>query len=149
MKKILLTTSILLSVHTLQAFDFGGFMDKMKDAVPVIEDTVKSTNTTEKPATQTTTNETPEVVTDALKEALKKGVEYAVAELGKEGGYLNNNAVRIPLPPGLSGPEEMIRKVGGDKIADDFIDSMNTAAQKAALKATPIFVGAIQRNVHR
>jgi hypothetical protein len=143
MKKIVLVTSLLLSFSASQAFDFGGFMDKMKDAVPAIDETIKPTKVEEKPATQTTTTESPEVVANALKEALGKGVEYAVQELGKEGGYLNNNAVKIPLPEGLSGPEEMIRKVGGDKIADDFIISMNTAAQKAALKATPIFVKAI------
>ena len=144
-KKILITTSLLLSITSLQAFDFGGFMDSMKDSVPALKETVQSADVSDKPATNTLTNESSSTVTDGLKEALKQGVTYAVNELSKEGGYLNNSAVKIPLPDGLSNTESMIRKMGGDKMADDFIDSMNKAASKAAVKATPIFVNAVEK----
>lgn len=149
MKKILIVSSLLLSITTSQAFDFGGFMDSVKDVVSETTETIKSSNEneneTKKPVTNTTTNETPLVVADALKEALKQGVEYAVKELSKEGGYLNNPSVKIPLPDGLSNPESMIRSMGGDEMADDFIESMNKAAANAAVKATPIFVSAIEK----
>ncbi len=36
-----------------------------------------------------------------VKEALNKGADYAVASLGKNGGFLGNDKVKIPLP-GLS-----------------------------------------------
>ena len=145
MKKILITATLLLSVSASQAFDFGGFMDSVKEAVPALNETVKSSNVSEKVATNTTTDASSATVADGLKEALKQGVAYDVKELSKEGGYLNNPAVKIPLPQGLSNTESMIRKMGGDKMADDFINSMNEAAAKSAVKATPIFVNAIEK----
>ena len=36
-----------------------------------------------------------------LKQALTDGSVAAVAQLGVEGGFLNNPKVRIPLPPAL------------------------------------------------
>ena len=145
MKKILITATLLLSVSTSQAFDFGGFMDSVKEAVPALNETVKSSDINEKTTTNTTTDASASTVADGLKEALKQGVDYAVKELSKDGGYLNNPAVKIPLPEGLSNVESMIRKMGGDKMADDFINSMNEAAAKSAVKASPIFVSAIEK----
>ena len=145
MKKILITTSLLLSFTTSQAFDFGGFIDSVKEAVPALNETVKSSDVNEKTTTNTTTDASASTVAYGLKEALKQGVDYAVKELSKDGGYLNNPAVKIPLPEGLSNVESMIRKMGGDKMADDFINSMNEAAAKSAVKASPIFVSAIEK----
>ena len=145
MKKILITSALLLSISSSQAFDFGGFMDSIKDAVPALSETIDSTNVNDKPATNTVSQESDSTISDGLKEALKQGVEYAVKELSKEGGYLNNPAVKIPLPVGLSNTESMVRKMGGDEMADDFINSMNEAAAKAAIKATPIFINAIDK----
>ena len=43
---------------------------------------------------------TPDIVA-GLKEALDKATEIAVNELSKEGGFLDNPQVRIPLPEQL------------------------------------------------
>jgi len=145
MKKPLLLSLIPLSVVYLNAFDFGSMMDKMKDAVPVIKETVKSSDKNKQIPTGTTTSADSASVTEGLKIALKNGVDFAVKELGKEDGYLNNSAVKIPLPDGLSNVEDMIRKMGGDKITDEFIESMNKAAASSALQATPIFINAIEK----
>jgi len=145
MKKILIISTLLLGLSSSQAFDFGGFMDSVKDAVPALKETVKSSNVNEKPATGTTSTLDSTSVANALKEALKEGVAYAVKELSKDGGYLNNPAVKIPLPEGLNNVEDMIRSMGGDTMADDFINSMNEAASKSTLKATPIFIDAIEK----
>ncbi len=84
-------------------------------------------------------------VTSGLKEALKKGVSFAVANLGKKDGYLGNSLVKIPLPKNLSKAEKLVRKFGGDKIADNLINSMNVAASKAAPKTVDIFMSAINK----
>lgn len=84
-------------------------------------------------------------VSNGLKEALKTGVKFATSELGKENGYLNNKQVRIPLPSNLANAESVIRKLGGDKIADDLINSMNSAASKAAPKTVDIFLDSISK----
>lgn len=84
-------------------------------------------------------------VTSGLKEALRIGVDYGVKELSKEGGYFNNKEVKIPLPQNLSKAETIIRKVGGEKIADDLVASMNKAATQAAPKTATIFVDAVDK----
>jgi len=72
-----------------------------------------------------------EKIVDGLKQALSKGADYAVETLGKTGGFLNNKNVRIPMPDKLSKVEKLIRKTGHDKYADEFISTMNSAAEAA------------------
>ncbi|HWH70539.1 MAG TPA: DUF4197 family protein, partial [Candidatus Sulfotelmatobacter sp.] len=60
----------------------------------------------------------PQVV-QGLKEALSKGVEQAICELGHEGGFLTNLAVRIPMPEKLQSVERTLRALRQDKLADD------------------------------
>jgi len=84
-------------------------------------------------------------ISSGLKEALKKGVGFAVSHLGKDNGYLNNSLVKIPLPENLAKTEKIVRKFGGDKIADNLINSMNSAASKAAPKTANIFMNAIDK----
>ena len=84
-------------------------------------------------------------ISSGLKEALKKGVNFAVSHLGKDNGYLNNSLVKIPLPENLAKTEKIVRKFGGDKIADNLINSMNSAASKAAPKTANIFMNAIDK----
>ena len=79
-----------------------------------------------------------------LKEALTTGTADAVAMLGKPGGYLDNPAVKIGFPQKLELVEKGLRAMGMGKQIDDFIASMNRAAEAAAPKAQPIFVNAIQ-----
>ena len=71
------------------------------------------------------------------------GLSNTTTALGQNGGYLNNKLVKIPLPGNLAKAETMIRQAGGDKIADNLIQSMNEAASKAAPKTTDIFLKAL------
>lgn len=79
-----------------------------------------------------------------LKEALAKGAQGAVAKLGKEGGYLNNAAVKIPMPANLAKIEKTLRKLGQDKYADQFVATMNRAAEQAVPEAAGILADAIR-----
>ena len=78
-----------------------------------------------------------------LREALAKGVNQAVTNLGKDGGYLKNLDVKIPMLPQLQSVDRTLRKLGQDKLADEFIATMNHAAEQAAPLAAGIFTGAI------
>ena len=80
-----------------------------------------------------------------VKEALSKGVDYAVASLGKEGGFLNNSQVRIPLPGYLDKAEKGLRMFGMGKQADELVDTMNHAAEKAVSEAKPILTESIKK----
>lgn len=84
-------------------------------------------------------------VVDGLKQALAKGVEQAVALLGRTNGFLTNLNVKIPLPEKLRTAEKTLRAVGQDKLADDFIASMNRAAEQAVPVAAGVFGDAIKQ----
>ena len=84
-------------------------------------------------------------VAGALKQALGNGIQHAVADLGRTNGFLNNLDVRIPMPKRLQRIEKGLRKIGQDKIADDFITTMNQAAEQAVPAAATIFSGAVQQ----
>jgi hypothetical protein len=86
-----------------------------------------------------------EDVVKGLKEALSKGTQQAIASLGKEGGFLNNLDVRIPLPNELARIEKLLRQLGQDKYADQFVASLNQAAEKAVPEAATIFADSISQ----
>ena len=50
-------------------------------------------------------------------------------------GFLDNANVKIPMPKHLSMIESGLRKVGQDKIADSFVESMNRAAEKSGSRS--------------
>jgi hypothetical protein len=80
-----------------------------------------------------------------LKEALSKGTQTAIANLGKDGGFLNNLNVKIPLPEELTKVEKLLRTLGQDKYADQFVATLNHAAEKAVPEAAMIFGDAISQ----
>ncbi|MEN8207051.1 MAG: DUF4197 domain-containing protein [Pseudomonadota bacterium] len=84
-----------------------------------------------------------EMVT-GLKEALNKGTQFAVDKLGQPGGFLDNKKVRIPMPDSLTWVESSLRTVGQDELADEFIATMNQAAEQAVPEAAEVFGQAIQ-----
>src|SRR5690242_14330932 len=79
-----------------------------------------------------------------LREALNKGVQHAVAELGHNGGFLTNLQVRIPMPQKLQTVEKTLRTFGEGQLADEFVATMNHAAEQAVPQATKVFIAAVQ-----
>lgn len=79
-----------------------------------------------------------------LKEALSVGTSNAVRSVSKVDGYFGNQLIRILMPEKLRNVADVLSKVGFQKEIDDFILSMNRAAEKAAPKAASIFTGAIK-----
>lgn len=96
-------------------------------------------------AQEKTSTTTTSIENDALKIALKQGVSFAVESLSKKDGYLNDTKAKIVLPQSISTIEPYIRKSGGDKMLDDLILSMNTAATQAAPKTADIFYESIKK----
>ncbi|MBF0358351.1 MAG: DUF4197 domain-containing protein [Magnetococcales bacterium] len=83
-------------------------------------------------------------ITMGLKEALIVGFKKAIALLGKDGGYLNDAKVKIPMPGLLSHAETALRSAGQGEVADQFIKTMNSAAEKAIPVTADIFADAIR-----
>lgn len=78
-----------------------------------------------------------------LKEALKVGAENTVNLTGRTDGYLRNQAIKILMPKELQVVEKGLRAVGYGPQVDEFVVSMNRAAEKAAPHAKDIFWTAI------
>ena len=86
-----------------------------------------------------------EQMTGGLKEALGKGVQHAVGSLGKEGGFLNDLSVKIPMPDSLKKVEKTLRTLRQDKLADEFVTTMNRAAEKATPEAAAVLGDSIKQ----
>ncbi len=78
-----------------------------------------------------------------LKEALKIGTENAVNFTGKKDGFFLNQAIKILMPERLRTFEKGLRAVGYGPEVDEFVLSMNRAAEKASPHARQIFWDAI------
>ena len=83
-------------------------------------------------------------VIDGLKQALSIGSENASGSASKTDGYFKHPVIKIPFPPEAEKMESKLRSLGMDKQVNDFIMTMNRAAEEAAKQAAPIFVDAVK-----
>lgn len=103
----------------------------------------KSTNQPAIPSTLTASLSQDQMV-EGLKQALGKGIEHAISQLGQDGGFLTNPDVKIPLPEKLRTVEKTLRALKQNKLADDFDATMNRAAEQAVPAAASVFSDAIK-----
>jgi len=80
---------------------------------------------------------------DGLKQALQVATEKSVSLTGRPNGYFSNAAIKILMPEKLQTVEQGLRMVGYGPQVDQFVLSMNRAAEQAAPAAKHIFVDAI------
>jgi hypothetical protein len=84
-------------------------------------------------------------ISAGLKDALDKGVDKSVKTLAAQNGYLNS-AYKILLPDDATKIIEKLKFIPGfENLEQEAIKKINQAAEDAASKATPIFVGAIKQ----
>ena len=84
-------------------------------------------------------------VVQGLKDALAKGLQAAIAGLGHDGGFLTNLNVKIPMPEKLQKVENALRAIKQEKLADDFVITMNHAAEQAVPQAASVFADALKQ----
>lgn len=80
-----------------------------------------------------------------LRAALGKGIDAAVGRLGVAGGFLDNAAVTIPLPPALEKADRALRMLGMSGDADELKAAMNHAAEAAVAESKPVLKQALTR----
>lgn len=102
------------------------------------------------PARQTTATGGVEALSSAevdagLKEALTRGADTAVTQLGRTDGFFGDPELKIPLPPALQKAEKAMRLLGMGKQADDLVLSMNRAAEAAVPQAKSLLVDAVKQ----
>jgi len=88
---------------------------------------------------------TADEVARGLKEALTQGATKGANLVSQLDGYFKNPEIKIPFPPEVKLVETKMRALGMGKQVDEFVLSLNRAAEDAAKEAAPIFVGAIQK----
>jgi hypothetical protein len=136
-KIILLASSLTVTTGTVQA----GWSDFLGDIFGELT----------KPAAKEDAAETSSKVLgeqemiQAVLEALEVGTKRAIELLAKDGGYLNDQAVKILMPESLQQVDSLLRRLGQEKYADQFVTSMNRAAERAVPKTTTIVIDAIKK----
>ena len=83
-------------------------------------------------------------VAAGLKEALAKGIGAGADQASQQDGYLKNPSLRIAFPENIEKVEAALRGIGLGSKVDEFVVSMNRAAEDAAQTAKPIFLDAIR-----
>ncbi|MDX9714834.1 MAG: DUF4197 domain-containing protein [Dissulfurispiraceae bacterium] len=84
-------------------------------------------------------------IASGLREALSVGTQRAVSNVSLTDGYFKNQAIKILMPEKIQKVADVMKKVGYQKQVDEFILSMNRAAESAAPAAKSIFVDAIRQ----
>jgi hypothetical protein len=82
-------------------------------------------------------------VSAGLKEALQVATEKSVELTGRPNGYFSNSAIKILMPEKLRTVEQGLRMIGYGPQVDEFVLSMNRAAEQSAPAAKQIFLDAI------
>lgn len=98
----------------------------------------------EEKSDKNSTSLSEKTIITGLKQALNQGIEQSIKQLGIKNGFLKDPSVKIPMPRSLRKVEKGLRKLGRDKVADKFIETMNHAAEQAIPKTTSILITAVK-----
>jgi hypothetical protein len=79
-----------------------------------------------------------------LHDALSKGIDVAVSQLGAKDGFLNDPKVAIQLPEPLEKAERALTMIGMGGQGEVLRVTMNHAAENAVAQAKPVFRQALQ-----
>ena len=124
-KTLFAILSVLLSFH-LSAH--AGFLDRVMQETGFSSRNVPDTKTT----------------ISSLKQALSIGTKNAVRSISRKNGYYGNAQIKIPVPKKMKRVAKALSKIGYEKEVNDFVRSMNRAAEQAAPQAKSIFLDAIK-----
>lgn len=142
MRKCLAGLMILSLSLPAQAFNLDDLRGVLKGMDASQTDTSSSPDSASDKVRVETLN--PVEVSSGLKEALVRGSEIAVAQLGKKDGFYGNPSLKIPLPAGLKKAEKAMRMLGMGQQADDLVLAMNRAAEAAVPQAKTLLVDAVK-----
>jgi len=136
MKKLIFITLafISLSITSFAQLNLGNALNSAKKDVNSVEGKKDSTGGA---------GLSSDDIVDGLKDALKVGSSNAGSSASKTDGFFKDSLIKIPFPPDAQKVKALAIKTGQQKQVDDFVLSLNRAAEQAAVKAAPIFANAI------
>lgn len=79
-----------------------------------------------------------------IRAALERGAVVAVELLGRSGGFLDNDKVRIQLPGFLNEAAKLLKYTGQQQRVDELVTAMNRAAEAAVPQAKALLVSAVK-----
>ena len=132
---LLLSSLLLFAPQSSRA----GFFDQIASAVAT-----NATSAVAPSASAPGSSLADSQVADGLKEALGRGVTSAVNSLGSTNGFLNNPDVCIPLPGKLQMVAKALRMAGQGGLVDNFVATMNHAAENSMPVAADVMGQAVQ-----
>jgi hypothetical protein len=135
--KIMKTFLVVITLLASLAVSRAGLLSQLES--------LATTNTTAALSTAGVAGLSQDQMVAGLKEALAKGVQNAVGELGRNDGFLTNLDVKIPMPGKLQSVQKALHAVKQDKLADEFVGTMNHAAEQAVPQAASIFGDSIKQ----
>jgi len=108
--------------------------------------TTTGTNTGGSGTSQTSTGTiTQSEATTGIKQALSSGLQESIKTLSLKDGFLGDAAVKILMPAEAKKVETALRAVGMNSLCDQFISSMNRAAESAVKEASTVFVNSLSK----
>jgi hypothetical protein len=119
---------------------------RAKAQMPKLDDLMKDLGKAPKAPATGSDKEVADERTGAagIREALAIGTERAVSSLSRKDGYFGNAAVKILMPSSIQKVADVARMAGYQRQIDEFVLSMNRAAEAAAPLATRYFGDAIR-----
>jgi len=134
MKKILLPSAFLSLAL------FAGC-----DTLNQISTTSPQTSTGSTGSASSSGSITQSEATTGIKQALSNGLTNSINALSVKDGFLGNAAVKILMPKEAQNVEKALRSVGLGSLCDQFITSLNRAAESAVKEAAPVFVNSLSQ----
>lgn len=134
MKKILLPSAFLSLAL------FAGC-----DTLNQISTTSPQTSTGSTGSASSSGSITQSEATTGIKQALSNGLTNSINTLSAKDGFLGNAAVKILMPKEAQNVEKALRSVGLGSLCDQFITSLNRAAESAVKEAAPVFVNSLSQ----
>ena len=129
-KLALLVPTVLLLLSACASTPIGGGTAAGQPATTTATNSPRATNTSD--------------IAGGLRQALEQGADFAVRELGRPGGFLDSNQVRIGLPSSLEKVAQGLRMAGQGQKVDAFVTSMNRAAEAAVPASLDVLKNAVR-----
>jgi len=135
-RQLAIALTVLVSIASSRA----GLLDKLGSMVTNSTTSGTSSST----ASAALNGLSQDQLVGGLKQALSNGLQHAVGSLGHQDGFMTNLNVKIPMPEKLLVVEKTLHSLKQDKLANDFVVSMNRAAEQAVPVATEVFIDAVR-----
>ncbi len=136
MRKLTITTLLLsAAIATSSHAGWGDLVESVKKTGGELIKQPTTDNTT-----TSNTSLSSDTLVNGLREALVVGSERAIKLISAKGGYLNDPQIRVPMPGVLNQLAGPLRQFGMAEQVDQFEQSINSAAERAAPQATAILI---------